>query len=136
MTSQDLAAAARLRLGHVRYRQGRVAEALELWRQRSNADSAYLSSLFSGMALSDTEKWDEARVEYESAVRMRPTSQPAAFSLATILHIQGRRQAAEELLGGILGAPPSGADDPWWEYFSPGTAEWPRRLAALRADLH
>jgi tetratricopeptide (TPR) repeat protein len=119
-------AEARLRLGRVLWRLGRVREAQEPLRQAAFAKEEsiqYLARLFLGQCLEDAQNLDGAINEYKSALSLRPDTQIGAVALAHALFLRGDVDRAREILEPELAF--SGRRktlDPYWIYLI-GTPE-------------
>ena len=72
---------------------------------RNRVDPALFHNL--GVALSELERWDEARIAYEESLRLRPFSASTRSNLGLCLRSLGRLFEAETVLRDLL------ADDPW-----------------------
>ena len=119
-------AEARLRLGRVLWRLGRVREAQEPLRQAAIAKEEsirYLAHLFLGQCLEDSQDLGSAINEYKAAVSLRPETQVGAVALAHALSLRGDAEHAREILEPALAL--SGQRrtvDPYWIYLI-GTPE-------------
>jgi tetratricopeptide (TPR) repeat protein len=111
---------ARLRLGRVRYRQGRRAEARELLRavmEESGVPAlTYLARLFLGRVHEADGEPAEAAVEYEKALALEPQSQAAAVALSYVWEQLGEPRAREPLLASLAYAGRRAGFDPYWAY--------------------
>ena len=80
-------------------RKGAFEEALGLWRENLSQDAAYLPSRLSlARALERVDRLDEAAVEYEKVVELRPAYSAARLRLAELyLSSQNAAKAVEHL---------------------------------------
>jgi tetratricopeptide (TPR) repeat protein len=120
LASDPRLAEARLRLGRVRYRQGRRPEARELLRAVAEESGmpalTYLARLFLGRVHEADGEPAEAAAEYEKALALEPQSQAAAVALSYVREQLGEPRAREPLLASLAHAGRRAAFDPYWEY--------------------
>ncbi len=117
---------ARLRLGRVlQFNQQPEAGLVELRRVTAAAATParlrYLAHLFIGdqlLHLGAGADESEAAQELERALQAWPAGQAAALSLARILHSQGRRGEAAQVLEGAITAKALDGEDPFRTYHS------------------
>lgn len=113
---------ARLRLGRVQWRAGRIAEAresLKLAVSESRGASLYLAHLFYGQCLEDEGDLTGAIAEYTAALDLIRDSQVAAVALAHAHTLNGAADPAREILDRALSF--SGKRwtlDPFWSYLA------------------
>jgi chemotaxis protein methyltransferase WspC len=130
-------AEARLRLGRVLWRLGRLDAArssLEAVLSRpADANIQYLAHLFLGRVFEDNRQWPEAEEHYRVAVLMQPLSQTAAVALSQIRFLQGDPESARAILReGIEAARRRSDFDPWVPFLITQTPDGERILAELR----
>ena len=131
---------ARVRLGRVLWRLGRMKEArerlvkaVELGKENV---TTYLAHLFLGKCLEDSQDLNGAIEEYKIAVSLRPELQMGAVALAHALTLRGDAEGARQVLEPALAY--SGnrrAEDPYWWYLvgSPDLSD--ALLESLRLEL-
>lgn len=111
-------AEARLHLGYVLFRLGRVDEARrELDRAATDARESnvqYLAMLLLGGVYEHTGRRQDAVTAYQRAHGIRPTCQVAAIALAHALFGSGDRSGAAAVARDA--GDPTACDDPWWSY--------------------
>lgn len=115
---------ARVRLGRVLWRLGRVQEAQEPLRKALVATEGegsirYLAHLFLGQCLEDSQDMEGAVQQYKAALSLRPDSQISAVALAHVLSLRGDADGARQVLEPVLSF--SGRRktvDPYWLYLT------------------
>lgn len=127
-----LAPEATLRLGLIRFHEGRTDEALSLWATvpalTRDASMRYLALMLRGRAFAAAGRSAEAVDTFRSALALKPGAQSAQAPLAALLFAAGHRDEAVALAQTAL-AQTTPAGDPWWTYLD---ARWPAHLSALR----
>jgi Flp pilus assembly protein TadD len=129
---------ARLRLGHVRLLEGRLADALvELERVAKGAGQPrqrYLACLFAGAAREKLGDVAGAITAYRACIEGGPRAQTALLALGRALDRLGDKSGAQEAFAGAAAA--GRLFDPWWSYRfgQPERAE--NLVAQLRGLVH
>ncbi len=128
---------ARLRLGRVLWRQGKLEAArasLEAALGRpAGADSQYLAHLFLGRVLEDSRQWPEAEEHYRTALSLQPLSETAAVAVSHLRFLQGDPESARKILReGLEAQHRRTVFDPWVPYLITQTPDGERILAELR----
>jgi tetratricopeptide (TPR) repeat protein len=127
---------ARLRLGHVLYRRGELAEAArEL--QAAQALTAqepvqYLASTFLGMVAVARGDLDGADRCYAAALRLFPGAHAAMIGRSEAAYLRGLSAEAAEIVISLLQLEPK--DDPWWLYLAGDWWHFEARLLRLRTE--
>jgi tetratricopeptide (TPR) repeat protein len=128
---------ARLRLGHVLFRQGQMEAAtreLEAARaQGGHPALRYLSSVFLGLIESAGGRSNRATEFYREALRLYPASQTALLGMSEAAYLEGRLSDAADLMTKLLKTKDKG--DPWWHYVSGEFWHLEHRLIALRQGV-
>jgi tetratricopeptide (TPR) repeat protein len=130
---------ARLRLGRVEWRLGRLAPAREalaaVVRDAREARLLFLAHLFLGQVQEDGGRLEDAARSYREALALRPAAQSAGVALAHVLAQSGRSAEARAALETALAyaGEPDRADD-LWEYGLGSMARAEELMAALRAE--
>ena len=103
--------------------------------QRAGADPMviYLAHLFTGLALESLDRSDEARQEYEAALRVVPRAKSGVMLLAQRLFRSDQRDEASRLLDEALAGSP--AADPWSAYAFGDFRFWPVYREVLRREV-
>jgi tetratricopeptide (TPR) repeat protein len=128
-------AIASVRLGRVLHLGGKLQEARSAL-ERGAADARgpfqqYVAALFTARLQQEQDQIDAARVSYERALGLVPTSQPAVVGLAHLELMSGRPDRAQELARQFASRP---AGETWWAYHEgaldlPGLAWLRERIA-------
>ena len=120
MPFPETALEARVRKAFFLHRIGRDADALDTLGAPPAADAGevlrYYWHLFRGRMLEQLERQDEARAEYDTALRMAPRAQSPRVALMRLAVRSGDQPAAEALANEIQTAR-ADAFDPWWVYW-------------------
>jgi tetratricopeptide (TPR) repeat protein len=128
---------ARLRLGRVLWRQGRLEPARAALQaalgQPAEAPQQYLAHLFLGRVLEDSGDAVAAEEHYRIALALRPLSEIAAMAISHARFLQGDSEGARQALrSGLLAARRRLENDPWVPYMLPQSPEGEAILAELR----
>ena len=128
---------ARLRLGRVLWRQGRLDQAKAAFEtmlgQPADAPQQYLAQLFLGRVLEDRGEFVPAEEHYRIALAHQPLSEIAALAISHARFLQGDPEGARQALrSGLLAARRRMENDPWVPYMLPQTPEGEAILAELR----
>lgn len=128
---------ARLRLGRVRWRLGRLEAARASFEtvlgRPTEPEIEYLAHLFLGRVLEDAGQWPEAEAQYRAARALQPLSETAAVALSEIRFLQGDVASARAILKEGLEAANRRTDfDPWVPYLITQTPDGERILEQLR----
>jgi tetratricopeptide (TPR) repeat protein len=131
---------ARLRLGRVLHRLGRLEEAQpeleQVGRESNDSRLQYLAALFLGSLLEDAGRPGEAEGAYQDALARYPNAQAPYLALASLRLRRGRTAAAQEAITAMsLRSTQPGIVDPRWGYEQGQARDVERRLAALRQLL-
>jgi tetratricopeptide (TPR) repeat protein len=129
---------ARVRLGRVQWRLGRIKEAKESLSTAlaGKEDSIkYLAHLFLGRCLEDSQDLRGAIDEYKAALALRPETQIGAVALAHALALRGDSEGARQVLEPVLVYSGNRRTvDPYWAYLI-GTPDLSNAmLEALRSE--
>lgn len=132
-----LAAEADMRAGHLQFALASFGKALALERSAAHAardpETSYLAHFLAGRVLAAMKRSDEAAVEFQKALDVRPRGQSAALSLAA-LRTAAEQTQAFDLLRPALDSH-SVFDDPWRLYPYGDYVRWPDTRAAIREAL-
>lgn len=114
---------ARVRLGRVLWRRGRLALAQDALKEAvtraSDPRQAYLAHLFLGQAYEDSNDLGHARTEYRAATELDPQAQSAALALSRALQLLGEGEESLRVLQhGLEGAGRRSKRDPYWDYLA------------------
>lgn len=132
-------AEARLRLGRVLWRLGRLEEANQALRAATLAGEGsllYLAHLFLGQCLEDSGDVDSAIEQYHKAIALRPDTQTGAVALAHALFLKGDGDQARDVLE--VAATFTGRRrtlDPFLIYVEGSSLGAETRLEALRSEV-
>jgi cytochrome c-type biogenesis protein CcmH/NrfG len=133
LASDPQQAEARLRLGRVRFRQGRMRAAREAFRDvlggSRDADLQHLAHLFLGRVHEAEGELADAGQEYAQALTLAPQSQAAALALSHLRQRQGEPGSLELVEAALAQAGHRSAPDPYWDYLMARAA--PRADALL-----
>ena len=128
---------ARLRLGHVRYRQGRLDEAVvDLDAARLLAEHRalkYLAGVFLGLVESARGRGERAAGLYAEAMRLYPSGQTAWLGMSELAYREGRLTEAAATAAEMLQRTTN--DDPWWQYISGDWWHFEVRLISMRKEV-
>jgi tetratricopeptide (TPR) repeat protein len=128
---------ARIRLGHVLFRQGQLAagaEQLEIARrQATQPPLRYLASLFLGLIETGRDRRSRAIELFAEALQIYPTSQAAQLALSEAAYLDGRLSDAAGIVTTLLQT--NDKKDPWWNYMTGEFWHLEYRLAALRRGV-
>jgi tetratricopeptide (TPR) repeat protein len=129
---------ARVRLGRVLWRLGRMKEAKEaLARAGEGQEKAvrYLAHLFLGRCLQDGEDLKGAIGEYRAALAARPDTQTGAVALAQALTLRGDAEGARQILEKMLADSGNRRSvDPFWTYLIGGPEFGDGLMEVLRLE--
>jgi tetratricopeptide (TPR) repeat protein len=130
---------ARLRLGRVLWRLGKTEAARGCYEAVTSADAdaslLYLARLFLGRLHQDEGRLTEAEQEYSAALRMRPSSEPAAVAVSYVRRLQGNPGSAREVLNHFLVYAHRRTElDPFVGYLMAHASTGQRILERLRAE--
>jgi tetratricopeptide (TPR) repeat protein len=128
---------ARLRLGRVLWRLGKIDEAEAsldaVLANPAEASLQYLAHLFLGRVLEDRKKWPEAEEHYRTALALQPRSETAAVALSHVRFLEGDTESSQQILRQGLEAARGRSDfDPWVPYIVIQTPDGEKILAGLR----
>lgn len=130
---------ARLRLGRVLWRLGRLPEADQALRAAVlgvKGPLLSLAHLFLGQCLEDSGDLESAVEEYRKAIALRPETQTGAVALAHALFLRGDGEAAREVLEIAAGfAGRRRTLDPFLTYMEGSSLEAEVQLEALRSEF-
>jgi tetratricopeptide (TPR) repeat protein len=130
---------ARLRLGRVRWRQGRADDAratLEaLLVQATGAHLRYLGHLFLGRVHEDQGRVEDAEVQYRAALHVDPASQVAAVALSYVLALAGDARSGRQGLADAVARAPRRHGDAFWYYRLGQAAQEEGLLDDLRREV-
>jgi tetratricopeptide (TPR) repeat protein len=128
---------ARLRLGHVLFRQGQMEAAtreLEAARtQGGHPTLRYLANVFLGLIESAGGRGARATEFYSEALRLYPASQTALLGMSEVAYLEGRLPDAASLMTKLLKTKDKA--DPWWQYMQGEFWHREFRLTALRKGV-
>lgn len=128
---------ARLRLGRVLWRLGRIEAArvcFEAVLSKDAEDSLrYLARIFLGRIHQDEGRLAEAEKEYSAALEIKPASQPATVAVSHVRQLLGNPEGAREVLHRFLVYGHRRAElDPFIDYLMAHTGTGQRILEQLR----
>ncbi|MFI5177475.1 MAG: tetratricopeptide repeat protein [Vicinamibacterales bacterium] len=130
---------ARLRLGDLLLRLGRVDEATDQFRQAAAAESdpfvGYLARVSLAWTDASAGRADEAVRGYQSALGIVPHAHSASILLAALLMIHGRVPDAETVMTDMLRSTPASVDDPWRQFSHGDLRLYPKLIATLREAI-
>lgn len=131
---------ARLRLGRVLWRLGRVEPARAAFEgvlgKPAEAPQQYLAHLFLGRIFEDRGDLKAAEEHYRVALAMQPLSEIAAVAVSHARFLQGDVEGAREQLKSGLAAVQKRRDfDPWVPYLLPQTPSGEAIMAELRQSV-
>jgi hypothetical protein len=133
----DTRAEARLRLGHLEYRRGNLAPALEHLAAAAEGDDdptrTYLAHLFAGWVHEKAGRPNEAIASFRQSLAA-VNGLAAALGLGVRLYEQDKRDEADALVKAAL-EPATAVPDPWKVYAYGDFRRFPYLLARLRARL-
>jgi tetratricopeptide (TPR) repeat protein len=114
-------AEARLRLGDLELRLGRLDRAADEFRQANAAAGrdpfiSFLARLFLAWTDAQAGHIDDALRGYRSALEVVPRARSATTLLSALLVMNGRVGEAEEATTAFLSSPEAPAEDPWRQY--------------------
>jgi tetratricopeptide (TPR) repeat protein len=125
---------ARVRLGHVLFRQGQLAAAAEeletARREAVQPQLRYLANLFLGLIETGRDHRARAIELLGEALQMYPAGQAAQLAMSEAAYLDGRLTDAASLVTKVLRT--NDKRDPWWNYLSGEFWHFEYRLAALR----
>jgi tetratricopeptide (TPR) repeat protein len=126
---------ASLRFAHIRLMQHRPDQAIvaldTVDASTTDGYTLYLSRLFRGQALEDTNRPQAAQDAYRSALELGPNAHAATTALATSLFRSGKRAEADKLMTALVKN-----DDPtkdaWWSYYDGDFHLWGLLIGRVR----
>ena len=139
-TSSDAATRrdALLRLARVEIERGQAEAAIAALDARAgaaaDADDAYLTALFRGLASEKAGRIDAAQQAYASALAVQPGRQSASIAEAALLFRQSRRDEANARVTALL-ENRTEIVDPWWTYWPADYRYAPQWLATVRQSI-
>jgi tetratricopeptide (TPR) repeat protein len=132
----ELKGEALLRAGHVQMRLSRYDAALASWKDLephiNEPAMLFLLHLFRGMALEGRGRVEEARVSYESALKLSPGAHSATMRLAALAFRYGHGDEPTALTDALI-QNDDPRRDPWWSYYAADWRLYYPRIARLRA---
>jgi hypothetical protein len=125
---------AQLHLGRVQMLRGdrEAPKLLERLTASSDADTAYLATMFLAASETRNDRHASAEKRYRAAIAKQPSTQSAHIGLSETLLRLGRGDESRDVLRTLLDRPAKSVTDPWWWYLSDSRDELRRRLSALR----
>lgn len=136
---EQVGAEARVRLGFMQLRNGKLPAALEMFdtaeRRSREAYVVYLARYFRAQVFERQKNIDAAERAYRSALAVVPKAQSASFALAALLAARDRRAEASAIVDAALTASPRPMD-PWRAYGEADARFWPDLIALLHAEIH
>jgi hypothetical protein len=133
----DTRAEARLRLGHLEYRRGNLAQALAHLAAAAEGDDdptrTYLAHLFAGWVHEKAGRPNDAIESFRQSLAA-VNGLSAALGLGVRLYEQDNREEADALVKAAL-EPATAVPDPWKVYAYGDFRRFPYLLARLRARL-
>ena len=125
---------ARVRLGHVLFRQGQLpaaAEELETARrQAAQPQLRYLANVFLGLIETERDRRSRAIELFAEALQIYPTGQAAQLAMSEAAYLDGRLSEAASIVTKLLQT--TEKNDPWWIYVTGEFWHLEHRLALLR----
>ena len=130
-------AEARMRMGGILLRRGRVPDAMIQFDrvERMTRDSyvLYLTRLFRGQAFLRLKQEDNAMTALRGAVAVRPGMQSASVLLAELLIKNDLRAEAQRLMAQVLAS--AGSYEPYLEYMHADDRFWLQLIERLRGEI-
>ena len=128
---------ARLRLGHVLYRRGELADADrhldEVARHTGTLEMQYLALVLRGLVQTDRGQFALADRLFGEALTLLPNTQSAVLGRSLAAYLDGRAVASAAWMTSLLQEPTTG--DPWWFYVRGQWWHYRARIGTLRAHV-
>jgi tetratricopeptide (TPR) repeat protein len=129
---------ARVRLGRVLWRLGRLPEAQaaldDAVSRPAEADVLYLAHLFLGRVHEDAGRLEPALRHYRLALALDPQAQTAATALSHALRLAGEDEESRQVLRRALDMAGRRRRDAYWDYLAGDAARVEDEFAALRQE--
>lgn len=131
----ELAADAWTRIGYLHFLAGAHADARAAFARAvasgsANADTRYLTHLFSAWIAERDRARDDAVRELRAALEAAPSGQTAAVWLAVTYQLAGL--SADAQVTAARGLSPMDVGDPWRSFYGGDMPRWPMLIAAVR----
>ena len=138
LADPTVGAEARLRLGYIQLRLGRIDAALTHFRQLDGKEAdqtvIYLGHLFSGWALARMGQTEDATAAYRAALAAVPRARSATTLLAALFVMNHRLAEAEAIVDAAMTEAVT-PDDPWRGYPLGGYRSYPGLIDRLREAI-